>query len=114
LEVKPDETRKVLFRGEEVSHCCSNLNFGLRDFGLGRSRKDITQLDPSRTRVENVLRSHLAENWRRFRLAVEDVIRPEIEPDRMPFLILSRFSEYLAKPRTAQDQILDAKEKIND
>jgi len=75
---------------------------------------EFPQLGPSRTMVENALRSHLAENWRRFRLAVEDVVRPEIEPDRMPFLILSRFSQYLAKSRTAQDQILDSKEKISD
>jgi hypothetical protein len=75
---------------------------------------EFPQLGPSRTMVENVLRSHLSENWRRFRLAVEDVVRPGIDPDRAPFLILSRFSQYLAKPRTPQDQILDAREKISD
>jgi hypothetical protein len=66
-----------------------------------------------RTKVENTLRSHFAENWRRLRLAIEEVVRPEVEQDRIPFLIFSRFGQNLAKPRSAQDQILDANERID-
>jgi hypothetical protein len=69
-------------------------------------------LSASRTKVENTVRSHLAENWRRLRLAVEEVVRQETDPDRIPFLVFTRFGQNLAKPRSAQDQILDANERI--
>ena len=76
---------------------------------------DIPQPPPNpskRGKVENALRSHLADNWRHLRLAIEDVVGSENHPEQVPFLLLSRFTRNIAKPRTAQDQILIAKEKI--
>jgi hypothetical protein len=65
-----------------------------------------------KTKGENPLRAHLADKWRSLRLALEEVVGLETHPDRMPFLIASRFGKNLAKPRTMQDVVLDAKEKI--
>jgi hypothetical protein len=61
---------------------------------------------------ENPLRAHLADNWRSLRLALEEVVGLETHPDRMPFLIASRFAKNLAKPRTPQDLVHNAREKI--
>jgi hypothetical protein len=65
-----------------------------------------------KTKKENPLRAHLADNWRNLRLALEEVVGLETHPDRMPFLIASRFAKNLAKPRTPQDLVLTAREKI--
>ena len=66
----------------------------------------------TRTKRENPLRAHLADNWRNLRLALEEVVGLETHTDRMPFLIACRFAKNLGKPRTAQDSVLNAREKI--
>jgi len=64
------------------------------------------------TKRENGLRLYLADNYRSLRLAIEEIVGVETYPDRMPFLITSRFTKNLGKPRTAQDLVLNAREKI--
>lgn len=64
------------------------------------------------TKRENGIRSHLADNYRSLRLAIEAVVGVETHPDRMPFLIASGFTKNLGKPRTPQDLVLNAREKI--
>jgi len=64
-------------------------------------------------KINNPVRSHLAENWRYLRLAIEEVAGAEVPPDRVPFLILSHFNENMAKPRRPLDLILIANEKIS-
>jgi hypothetical protein len=68
---------------------------------------------PKKGKMENALRSHLADNWRLLRLAIEDVAGLENHPDQIPFLLLACFIRNIAKPRTAQDLVLIAKEKIS-
>jgi hypothetical protein len=61
---------------------------------------------------ENGLRLHLGDNFRSLRLAIEEVVGVETHPDRMPFLIASRFTKNLGKTRAPQDLVLNAREKI--
>jgi hypothetical protein len=67
---------------------------------------------PKRGKVENALRSHLADNWRHLRLAIEEVVGSENHPEKVPFLLLSGFTRNIGKPRTPQDSILIEQEKI--
>jgi hypothetical protein len=67
---------------------------------------------PTKGKIDNALRSHLAENWRSLRLAIEEIEESEAQPDRVPFIILNHFMKNLAKPRTPQDSVLIAKERI--
>ena len=67
---------------------------------------------PRKGKMDNPIRSYLAENWRSLRLGIEEITESETQPDRMPFLILVRFMQNLARPRTPQDLVLIAKEKI--
>lgn len=67
---------------------------------------------PKRGKIENSLRSHLADNWRLLRLAIEEVTATENHPEQVPFLLLSYFTRNIGKPKTPQDSILIAQEKI--
>lgn len=67
---------------------------------------------PKRGKVENALRSHFAENWRHLRLAIEEVVVSENHAEQVPFLVLSHFTRNIGKPRTPQDSILIAQEKL--
>ncbi len=65
-----------------------------------------------KTRVENFLRSRLAENWMDFRLAIEQSLTAEHDSRRVPFHIVSQFSKNIAKPKTAADRVLAAAQRI--
>lgn len=67
---------------------------------------------PKRGKVENALRSHLANNWRHLRLAIDEVVGLENHPEQVPFLLLSCFTLNIGKPRNPQDSVLIAQEKI--
>jgi hypothetical protein len=76
---------------------------------------DIPQPPPNpskRGKVQNSLRSHLADNWRLLRLAIEEVAATENDPEQVPFLLLSGFTRNIGKPRAPQDSVLIAKEKM--
>jgi hypothetical protein len=63
-------------------------------------------------KIENAQRSDLAKNWARLRPAIEDSVGARAHPERVPFLILSRFAENASK-RTPEDLLLEAKERID-
>jgi hypothetical protein len=60
----------------------------------------------------NHLRSHLADNGRSLRLAIEEIEKQQSHPGHVPFLILAAFTKNLGKPKTAQDSVLDDQERI--
>jgi hypothetical protein len=64
-------------------------------------------------KLENHVRAELCANWRFLRLAIEEVEKElPADPGEVPFRILSNFRKNLAKPRTAQEIVLIAQEKI--
>jgi hypothetical protein len=77
--------------------------------------KQLTPKPDLTVRQKNSLRSYIGDDFRLLRLAIEDISasETETEPDRVPFLILSRFMRNLSKPRTPQDLVLIAREKID-
>ncbi len=65
-------------------------------------------------KLENHVRTELCANWRFLRLAIEEVEKElPLEPGAVPFRILTNFRKNLAKPRTAQEIVLIAQEKLN-
>lgn len=65
-----------------------------------------TDQENQKVRRENNLRTHLGENWFYVRKAIQDSVQLASHPGEVPFLIHSKFREYLAKPRSASDILL--------
>jgi hypothetical protein len=65
-------------------------------------------------RIDNFLRSYLGENRRYLRLAIEKTLQAGIvDPDRIPFLIVSNFTSILGVPRSALTLALAERERID-
>jgi len=64
-------------------------------------------------KLENNVRTELCANWRFLRLAIEEVEKElQLGSDKVPFRILSVFRRNLGGPRTPQELVLIAQEKI--
>ncbi len=64
-----------------------------------------------KARMENPLRCRLADFFY-LRLAIEESLKSNVHPRRMPFLIVSHFSANLGKSRSAIDLVLAARERV--
>jgi|HubBroStandDraft_5_1064220.scaffolds.fasta_scaffold20299_2 hypothetical protein len=71
------------------------------------------QKQTKKKRVPNLIRQQLGENFFYLEQAIDKSLKcAGTDPRPMPFLILEKFDEFLAKPRTAVDQVLATARKI--
>lgn len=64
-------------------------------------------------KLENHVRSELCGNFRHLRMAIENIEKElPLDSGEVPFRIFSDFRKNAAKPRTAQEVVLIAQEKI--
>jgi hypothetical protein len=78
-------------------------------------RQEIKKLSRTfrRNKAENYLRKRLAENFGCLKLAIERGVELGVDPDRMPFIILSNFEKNREAPTTALTRTLAASERID-
>lgn len=78
-------------------------------------RQEIKKLPRTtrRNKSENPLRKRLAENFGCLKSAIERGFELGIDPDRMPFIILSTFDKNREAPTTALTRTLAASERID-
>lgn len=65
-----------------------------------------------RKRFDNYFRRELCEKWFYLRNAINEALRAYTHPDQVPYLITAKFKENIAKPRTAADELLADREKL--
>ena len=63
--------------------------------------------------MPNQVRSHLADNFRLLRLAIEETFQAKIHPGRTPFRITSFLKRNMDKSRPADVALLIAHERID-
>jgi hypothetical protein len=94
--------------------------WNLRDRYRGLSivelyRQEIKKLSRTfrRNKAENYLRKRLAEDFGCLKLAIERGLELGVDPDRMPFIIVSNFDKNRGVPTTALTRTLAASERID-
>lgn len=78
-------------------------------------RQEIKKLPKTfrKSKTENSLRKRLADDFGWLKSAIEKSLESNVDPDRVPFLITSKFSENRGLPTTALDRTLVASDRID-
>ena len=77
-------------------------------FLLGAFRSELLKTP----KKENYPRDSICEQWRDFRLAVEEVSKSKHQSGFIPYAITSAFLKNVSRQKTSADNVLDAQEKV--
>ena len=76
---------------------------------LGAFRSELLKMP----KKENYPRDSICEQWRDFRLAIEEVSKSKHQSGFIPYAITSAFLRNVSRQKTSVDNVLDAQERID-